>query len=107
MTFELLIVNHDVLSLLALKLGLLQTVLQCPKVLQSNTTLFTKSAKSGIFCHTASIKKGLSPNYHGFFLSFSSTGINRLCSTTGLGLHSLIFQLQLFKAALLGLSGVF
>lgn len=56
-TFELLIVNHDVLSLLALKLGLLQIVLQCPKVLQSNTTLFTKSAKSGIFCHPASIKR--------------------------------------------------
>lgn len=42
-TFEFLIVNHDVLSLLALELGLLQTVLQRPQFLQSHTTLFILS----------------------------------------------------------------
>lgn len=43
-TFEFLIVNHDVFSLLALELGLLQTVLQRPQFLQSHTTLFILSS---------------------------------------------------------------
>lgn len=49
----------------------------------------------------------VSENYHGVFLFFSSTGIRRLRSTAGLWFHSLVFQLQLFKAALLGLGAVF
>lgn len=115
-TFEFLIVNHDVLSLLALELGLLQTVLQRPQFLQSHTTLFilssttlTKKRIPGrkksqpLFCISLHERE----NYHGVFLFFSSTGIRRLRSTAGLWFHPLVFQLQLFKPALLGLGAVF
>lgn len=112
-TFEFLIVNHDVFSLLALELGLLQTVLQRPQFLQSHTTLFilsstafTKKEKEAIHVFTH-LYMSVSENYHGVFLFLSSTGIRRLRSTAGLWFHSLVFQLQLFKAALLGLGAVF
>ena len=117
MTFEFQIVSGDVVSLLALKLCLLQTVLQCPQVLRKHTHKTFQISPDWTHLSTGRNNNSIlmfctSPHefeakHHGIFLLLPGASIRGLCSTAALRLQSLLIPPQLFQALLVGLGCVF